>query len=373
MSKQLDYYKTLNVSKDASDADIKRAYRKLAAKYHPDRNKAADAEQQFNQVGEAYEVLSNSQKRKMYDTYGTTNFQQGQQAQPSQSGGAPQDWENFQTVFDMGNFSDAFGGIFGNLFDQDPRMRGNRSQRSQEVGEDREVTVDLSFETANDGGDITIEYERYNSCSDCKGSGSLTGKMVTCQQCGGSGMQRQTSNSLFGAFVYQSPCQVCGGVGKVPENPCNRCKTTGRIPEGANITVKVPRGSYKGLTLRFSGGGNVGRHNGTAGDLFIVLNVPSFKKYEQRKENLYSKINIPVTKAVLGGKIVIETPYGQEKIEVPSGIKHGETLRIKGMGAYKLNADAKGDIYLTVDIDIPKKISREERNLWEALGQLSDN
>jgi len=365
MSKQVDYYKVLSVSKEASQDEIKRAYRKLAAQYHPDRNKDPQAEEKFKEVGEAYEVLSNPEKRKMYDTYGTTNFQgfSGPGGAPGSSSG---NWQDFQTVFDMGEFNDAFGGIFGNLFGQ---STGRRTSRQQEVGEDREVSVNVPFDTANNGGEVKIKYERYNSCSDCKGSGSLSGKLITCQQCQGTGMQRQTSNSLFGAFVYQSPCPTCGGVGKVPEKPCPKCKTTGRVPEAAEISVKIPKGSYNGLTLRFVGGGNVGRHNGAAGDLYIELSVPKFKNYEQRKENLYSELMVSLSKAVLGGTIEIQTPYGNEKVSIPSGISHGETLRIKGMGAHKLNSDTKGDIFFTVKLVVPKKISREERRLWEQIDE----
>ncbi|WKZ30318.1 MAG: DnaJ C-terminal domain-containing protein [Candidatus Dojkabacteria bacterium] len=367
-----DYYDILNVSRSASADEIKRAYRKLAAKYHPDRNKSPDAEAKFKEVGEAYEVLSDPQKKNMYDTYGKAGYEQYARSGGGQPGGAPfggfNDFGGGAT-FDMGDMSDLFGGLFGNLFEE--QMAGRRSRRGQEIGEDREVELKVPFETANDGGEVTLTYERYVGCKTCNGVGSTTGKMVTCENCQGSGYVHMRNASFLGNFMYATQCPNCGGSGKRAENPCSACKTTGRIPDAVSVTLKVPKGSYDGLTLKFVGGGNVGRNNGKAGDLFVVLTVPKFETYERKKETLYGEAKIPVTDAVLGGKIDIKTPYGDKTISFPAGIQHGEILKVKGQGAYKLNSTQKGDILLTVKLDIPKKLSAEQKKLWKKLSELS--
>jgi molecular chaperone DnaJ len=366
MSKQNnDYYEILNVSKTASADEIKKSYRKLAAKYHPDRNKSPDAEEKFKQVGEAYEVLSDPQKRNVYDSYGKAGYEQYARSGGGQPGGSQ--WQDFGTTFDMGDMSDLFGGLFGNLFEE--QMTGRKSRRNQEVGEDREVTLEVPFDIANEGGEVTLTYERYVSCKTCAGVGSTTGKMITCEQCQGSGYVHVRNASFLGSFMYASQCPTCGGAGKRPENPCSTCKTTGRIPDAVSVKLKVPKGSYDGLTLKFAGGGNVGRNNGQSGDLYVVLTVPKFDKYERRKENLYGEAKIPVTSAVLGGSIEIKTPYGDKIISFPAGIQDGEILKIKGQGAYKLGASQKGDILLTVKLEVPKKLSGEQKRLWQELNK----
>jgi molecular chaperone DnaJ len=362
-----NYYEILGISKTASADEIKRAYRKLAAKYHPDRNKEANAEEQFKEVGEAYEVLSDQQKRQMYDQYGEAGVQGGNFG--GQRGGNPMggDWSQYSQVFDMGDMSNLFGGMFGDLFGNASGMGGRRRSRradQSEPGEDREITIKIGFETANNGGEVTVEYERYGVCKNCKGSGSTSGKTTECAKCGGSGMVQYQQATLLGNFMYQSPCPTCQGTGRVVSDPCSQCKTTGRVAEKVHLDIKIPQGSYDGLTLKFRGGGNAGKHNGESGDLYMTLSVSSFENYRRDKETLFGEIELHPSKVVLGSDFEIETPYGPQKISVPAGTQPGDILTIRGAGAYKLGSSTKGDMKLTVRVVIPKRLSREEREVW---------
>lgn len=363
------YYEVLGVEKNATQEEIKRAYRKLAAKYHPDRNKEKDAEERFKEVGEAYEILSDTQKRQMYDQYGEAGVKGGF---GGNQGGSPMggDWSQYSQVFDMGDMSNLFGSVFGDFFGAGmggSSRRNTRKSVEAEQGEDREVTIKIQFDTANKGGEVTVEYERYGTCKSCKGSGSLSQKTTSCVKCGGSGMVQYQQATLLGNFMYQSPCPTCQGTGRTISDPCTQCKTTGRIAEKVHLDVKIPQGSYDGLTLKFRGGGNVGRHNGPAGDLYMTLKVSQFLQYRRDKETLFSELELHPAKAVLGGTVTLKTPYGDYDLKIPAGTQPGDTLVAKGMGAYKLGSSAKGDIKLAVKVLIPKKLSKEEKKSWEAL------
>lgn len=364
-----DYYSILGVSKTASAEEIKKSYRKLAAKYHPDRNKEADAEERFKEVQEAYEILSDQQKRQMYDQYGEAGVKGG-----FPGGGAPGspmggDWSQYSQVFDMGDMSDMFSGLFGSFFGD--QMGGGRAKRKREAGaesgEDREVTVKLDFETANNGGAVTVAYERYDACQKCAGTGSTSKKRTACSKCQGSGFVQYQRATLLGNFMYQSPCPTCEGTGQMISDPCSACKTTGRVVEKVQVDIKIPQGAYDGLTLKFRGGGNVGRHGGPAGDLYMTLQVPSYKKYRRDRETLFGDLEISPARAVLGGDVVIDTPYGNQQYDINAGIQPGEVITIKGAGAYKLGTTQRGDIKLTVKVVIPKRLSKQEKQLWEQL------
>ena len=362
-----DYYNVLGVGKTATADEIKRAYRKMAAKYHPDRNKDADAEEKFKEVSDAYEVLSDANKRQMYDTYGEAGVKQG--AGGYGQGGNPMggNWSQYQQqVFDMGDMSDLFSGIFGDFFGgQGGSRRGRQKQSTVEPGEDREVSISIPFNTANEGGEVTVEYERYGTCKVCSGSGSLSKKSSTCQKCGGSGYVQFQQATMLGNFMYQSPCPTCNGTGQVISDPCSQCKTTGRVAEKVKLDIKIPQGSYDGLMLKFHQGGNVGKHNSPPGDLYMTLKVEEFKGYKRDKETLYAEIKLHPAKAVLGGKMQINTPYGEQDITIPAGTQSGEVLTVKGAGAFKLGSRQKGDIKLTMTVVTPKRLSKEEKRLWE--------
>ncbi|WKZ23729.1 MAG: DnaJ domain-containing protein [Candidatus Dojkabacteria bacterium] len=361
-----NYYDVLGVPKTASVEEIKRAYRKLAAKFHPDRNKEKDAEEKFKEVGEAYEILSNPQKRQMYDQYGEAGVQGGfGGGQGSPMGG---DWSQYSQVFDMGDMGDLFGGLFGDFFGRQSGG-GRRARRTDqsEPGEDRELTIKIPFETANQGGEVTIEYERYGTCKGCKGTGSTTQKTTDCSRCQGSGMVQFQQATLLGSFMYQSPCPTCQGTGKTVSDPCSQCKTTGRVTEKVHLDIKIPQGSYDGLTLRFRGGGNVGKTNGPSGDLFLTMSVADFHTYRRDRETLFGELQLHPAQATLGARLDITTPYGTQRITVPAGTQPGEVITVKGAGAYKLGSNSKGELKLSVKVLIPKKLSREERKKWEAM------
>ena len=368
-----DYYDILGVNRDASQDEIKRAYRKLAAKYHPDKNKAPDAEEKFKKVREAYEVLSDPQKRKAYDQYGQAGVE-GFNAY----GAGNMGWQDFGTIFDMGDLSSIFGNLFQDFFGAQVGRSWGRSRRtntktgaSATRGSDIKITLNLDFKQANQGGEFEISYKRYSICEDCKGTGSKTGKYVVCSVCGGTGQVQRMQSSFLGQIVFTSPCPSCKGSGQVPEKICDVCKGEGRVLKDVTLKIKVPKGSYDGLTLRFKQGGNVGKRGGIPGDLYVILKVKDYKGFTRKRENLYTDIKIPVTKAVLGGVIEIDTPYGPLKVKIPKGVQPGDILKIPEYGAYKLGEDKRGDLFIKVDIDIPKRLTKRQKALWEELDNLT--
>lgn len=367
-----DFYEILGVSKTASPDEIKRAYRKLAAKYHPDRNKEANAEEKFKEVGEAYEILSDPQKRQMYDQYGEAGVKGGFPGGQPGYGGSPMggDWSQYSQVFDMGDMSDIFSGLFGNFFGGSSGMGGSRRGKKRdaaETGEDRELTLKVSFDEANNGGAVTVEYERYGACSTCEGTGSASKKRTTCTKCQGAGYVQYQQATMLGNFVYESPCPTCQGTGQMIADPCSRCRSTGRVVEKFKLDIKIPRGSYDGLILKFRGGGNVGKLGGQPGDLYITLKVSDFKNFRRDRETLFGNLDISPARATLGGPVEIETPYGKVEVKVPVGTQPGAELIMKNYGAYKLGTEQKGDIRLKVNVVIPKKLSKKEKELWEQL------
>lgn len=367
-----DYYEILGVTKSASAAELKKAYRKLAAKYHPDRNKEKDAEDKFKEVQQAYEVLSDPQKKQMYDTYGEDAVN-GNAAQSPGAGyggaAAGGDWSQYSQVFDMGDMSDLFSGMFGNLFGSNMGGSGRSGSRRSAVepGEDRELEIEVPFATANDGGTVTIQYERYDTCEKCAGTGSTTKKKTTCTKCGGSGFVQYQQATMLGNFMYQSPCPTCGGTGQMISDPCPACKTAGRVVSKVKLDIKIPQGSYDGLTLKFHGGGNAGKNNAPSGDLYLTLRVKQFGKFRREKEIFYGTLEISPVQAVLGAEIDVETPYGKTSFMVPAGTQPGDVLILKNFGPYKLGTNQKGEIRFTTKIIIPKKLSREEREKWQKL------
>ncbi len=362
-----DYYEILGISKNATQDEIKRAYRKLVAKYHPDKNKSPDAEQKFKEIQEAYEVLSDPDKRKAYDQYGKAGVE-GFYNNAS-------NFNNYETIFNMGDMGDLFGdlleGLFGASFRGNTRTR-QRTTTRQQPGEDIQLNLNLDFDTANNGGEYEIKYKRFVPCKECKATGSKTGKYKTCTQCKGTGHINQVSNSLFGQVVFSRVCPMCKGTGEIPEQICNVCKGSGRVLEEVKLKIRIPKGAYDGLVLRFTGGGHVGPANGPAGDLYIRLNVQTPQGYTRRFENLYTTLKIHPALATLGGKTTIQTPYGEADIKIPKATQHGDIIKLKGYGAYKLNSDKKGDLFVKILIDIPKRISRKQKKLWEELLKLID-
>lgn len=357
-----DYYEILGVKKDASNGEIKKAYRKLVKKYHPDVNKEQDAEEKFKEVQEAYEILSDESKRSAYDQYGhagTAGFNPGGTGGYTDFNGAP---------FDMGDiFNSFFGGGLGDDFGFN---FSSSSRKREDEGSDIRYRVRLSFDEAMRGGEYKIGIRREDRCEKCGGSGSASGKTKECPVCKGSGQQRQVRNTIFGQMAVMSVCTNCNGKGYVVEDPCKECKGTGVKIKEESFTVKIPAGAYDGMVLRFRGGGNVGRNGGSVGDLYVEIEVEISTKFERRGNDIYSTENIPVHVAVLGDNIEVKTIFESVKLKIPKGTQPGTIFKLKGKGCPLFNSSKdRGDQYVKIEVDIPTKLNGKEKKLWEEMAK----
>jgi molecular chaperone DnaJ len=345
-------YDTLGVSKSASADEIKKAYRKLAREHHPDRNPGdAAAEEKFKEVQHAYDVLSDADKRKQYDRFGSQNGRPG--------GGAGPGPQNFNVDFDIGDLGDLFGGIFGG------RAQQQRAQRRQPVrGDDVEARVHLSFEDSLHGAETKVPVELTVACRECGGTGAQPGTApVICPECNGRGVKSESQ----GLFALSQPCPRCRGNGTVIEQPCKHCKGSGRERRIKTYTVKIKPGVKDGTRIRLKGKGEAGENGGPAGDLVVLVHVAKSDTYERRGDDLV--VNTPVTyaTAVLGGKVDVPTPEGAVSLKIPAGSEDGKLIRIKGRGAPKIGGGGKGDVLARVRIQVPKRVNKKERELLEEL------
>jgi len=346
-------YDTLGVPKSASGDEIKKAYRKLAREFHPDRNPGdAGAEETFKEVQHAYDVLSDADKRKQYDRFGSQN---------GRAGGGPQNVNLGD--FDIGDLGDIFGGLFGGRAQQ-------RAQRRQPVrGADVEAQVHLSFEDSLGGAEAKVPVELTVACRECGGTGAQPGTApVICPECNGRGVKSESQ----GLFALSQPCPRCRGNGTVIEQPCPHCKGSGRERRIKTYTVKIKPGVKDGTRIRLKGKGEAGENGGPAGDLVVLVHVAKSDTYERRGDDLV--VNAPVTyaTAVLGGKVDVPTPQGAVTLKIPAGSEDGKLIRIKGRGAAKIGGGGKGDVLARVRIQVPKRVNKKERELLEEL-QRSDN
>ena len=354
-----DYYEILGVAKDAKKEDIKKAYRKLVKKFHPDVNKEDGAEGKFKEVQEAYEVLSDESKRHAYDQYGhagTQGFNPGGNG-GYEYGGAP---------FDMGDiFSTFFGGNNNFGFD----FGFNQNQSAREVGgEDLRYRMKVTFEEAMKGGEYSMRMKKNVRCSKCEGSGSENGKRKTCDVCNGTGRERRVQNSFLGQIAVMAQCSKCRGIGTIPEKVCTTCGGTGLESKSQEVKIRIPAGAYDGMVLRFRDGGNAGTAGSGFGDLYVEIEVEPSGKFDRRGNDLYSVESIPVHLAVLGGSVEVETIKGEVKLKIPKGTQSGTIFKIRGEGSPILNREgSRGDLYVRIDVEIPSKLNREEKELWEKL------
>ena len=340
-------YETLGVPKNASAEEIKKAYRKLARQYHPDRNPGDKAaEDRFKEVQTAYDLLSDPDKRKQYDTFGANG-------QPGFGGGA-----NFN--FDIGDLGDLFGGLFGG-----GRRGGSRARQERGVrGADIEATVNLSFEDSLKGIETKIPVEVDAPCRECGGSGAQPGTApVICPECNGRGVKVE-SQGLFG---LSQPCPRCRGNGTVIEKPCPACQGTGRQRRTKRYTVRIPAGVKDGTRIRLKGKGEPGANGGPPGDLHVVTRVADSPLYERRGADLVVSVPVTYAEAVLGAKVEVPTPEGPVSLKVPAGSEDGKLLRIRGRGAPKLGGSGRGDVLARVRISVPKKLTKREREAIEEL------
>jgi molecular chaperone DnaJ len=340
-------YDTLGVSKGASGDEIKKAYRKLAREYHPDRNPGdAAAEEKFKEVQHAYDVLSDGDKRKAYDRFG---------AQNGRPGAGPQN-VNFGD-FNIGDLGDLFGGLFGG---------GGRAQtRRQPVrGADVEAEVRLSFEDSLRGAEAKVPVELTVACRTCGGTGAEPGTApVICPECNGRGVKAESQ----GLFALSQPCPRCRGNGTVIEQPCKSCKGSGRERRIKTYTVKIKPGVKDATRIRLKGKGETGSNGGPAGDLVVLVHVGASPTYERRGDDLVVNVPLSYATAVLGGKVEVPTPEGTVSLKIPAGSEDGKLIRIKGRGAPRINGGGKGDVLARVRIQVPKRVNKKERELLEQL------
>ena len=343
-------YEVLGVAKNASADEIKKAYRKLARQYHPDRNPGDDeAEAKFKEVQGAYDVLSDAEKRTQYDTFGSAD---------GRAQGGPGGWTNFDAgAFDFGNLSDLFGGMFGG--------RG-RQQPVAQSGADIEAVVNLSFEDSLRGIETKIPVQVDTACAECGGSGAKPGTSpVICPECRGRGVLSESQ----GLFSLSQPCPRCRGNGTIIENPCPRCQGSGRERRTKRYTVKVPAGVKDGTRIRLKGKGEAGSNGGPAGDLYVVTRVSPSELYERRgPADLVVDVPVGFADAALGAKVDVPTPYGDRlSVKIPAGTETGKLLKLKGHGAPKLKGGGKGDLLARVRVTVPQKLSKKQRELMEEL------
>jgi len=348
-------YDTLGVKKGASADEIKKAYRKLARQFHPDANQGdKTAEERFKQVQTAYDVLSDPEKRKAYDRWGSTNGR----GTPG-PGGVNVDFGDFDWSGDLG---DILGGIFGNL---GGTARSGRRGRTPAVrGADVETDVRLSFEDSLRGAEAKVPVELTVACSECGGTGAQPGTApVICPECNGRGVVSESQ----GLFALSQPCPRCRGNGTVIEQPCSKCHGSGRERRRRTFTVKIKPGVKDGTKIRLKGKGEAGQHGGPNGDLIVVTRVEPSPTYERRGDDLIVQVPVSFPTAALGGKVEVPTPEGTVSLKIPAGSEDGKLLRIKGRGAPRLKGSGRGDVLARVRIQVPKRVNKKERELLEEL------
>ena len=352
MATKRDYYEVLGVSKDADPDTIKKAYRTLAKKYHPDINKSEDAPEKFKEVQEAYEVLSDETKKNLYDRYG-------------HAGVDPNAANNMGGGFGGFNFNDFdLGDVFSSFFGGGRKSRNTGPMQ----GEDKYLQMEISFLEAAFGVKKVISLTVDERCSSCQGSGAQNGTdLETCSSCHGTGSIRTQQRTMFGTFENVSTCPYCKGKGKVVKNKCPDCKGEGYIRKKVNVDVNVPAGINNGQQLRISGKGEKGINGGPNGDLYVEIIVSKHKYFERQNNDVYVNVPISYVDAALGCKIDVPTIHGDVKVEVPSGIQNGQKLRIKGKGIKDLRSSNMGDEYIILDIKVPSKLSKEEKDLYQKL------
>ena len=349
------YYDVLGLPRNATETDIKKAYRNLAKKYHPDVCKEPGAEEKFKSINEAYDVLSDESKRRQYDQLGHDNFTNASKGNYSGAGGAGfnADFSGFGDIFDF------FGG-------------GGRRQSGPREGDDLLMRIQITLEEAVFGTQKEIEVMHTESCPDCDGTGSSTKKTTTCSKCGGTGQIKQVKNSIFGQMVTQSPCPNCGGRGKIPESPCKTCGGTGRTKIRRKVTVNVPAGMDSGMRLRMEGYGEAGDYGARNGDLYIEVYVVANPKFDREDDNLITQYEISPAQAALGCEVEIET-IDRKKVmlKIPAGIAYGTRLRIAGEGVRRRGN--YGNLLVRIVIATPKKLSSAEKELYQKLLKAEGN
>lgn len=358
-----DYYELLGIGKNASSEEIKKAFRKMAMQYHPDRNPGDKAaEETFKEMNEAYEVLSDPQKKKMYDQFGHAAFSQGGGAGRGPNfggGGAGFGFSDFFTDFE--DIFDGFGGIFGNRGGGRKKGSANRAER----GRDILVETEISLEEAFSGAKKLIKLNRREECSTCHGKGTeKEGDMVTCPRCNGRG---ETVVSQ-GLFTIRQTCPQCSGNGVIIKNPCKTCSGSGSVMQSREIRINIPAGVENGMRLKMAGEGEAGKNGGPQGSLFVEIHVKPHSVFERRDQDLYVHHPVSFSKMSLGGEIALDNIDGSRvRIKIPELTENGQIFKVKGMGMPSLSSGRRGDLFVQALVEIPKKISSKAKKLLEEL------
>lgn len=339
-----DYYEVLGVARDASEDELKRAYRNLARQYHPDANQQdPQAAEKFKEIAEAYAVLSDPQKRSDYDTFGSARVQVG---------------------------FDPFD-LFATFFGSDPFRGFGRGTSRRVQGEDLVLEVDVSLEDVVKGSTKVVAVSKLNHCSRCDATGAEPGTTPeTCSQCGGSGQVRSVSRSVFGNMMTAYTCPTCNGSGRQISSPCTKCRGQGRVDEPEELTVEIPAGLDEGMQIRFTGKGEAGPQGAPSGDLFVRVRVSPDDRFERRGDDLVMRVTVPVTQAALGTALDLETYDGSVELEIQPGTQPGSLIRLRGKGVPRLRTGARGDLIVRVDVEIPSNLSDEEDQLVRKLAEL---
>ena len=351
-----DFYSLLDVPRDASEDEIKRAYRRLAMEYHPDRNPAPDAEARFKEIAEAYAVLVDPEKRAAYDRYGEAGLRSGM-------GG-------FHHV-DLSEALNIFMRDFGGLGGLESLFGGGRPRGEPRRGQDIRVTVKVAFREVATGAKRNVKLKTLLRCETCEGTGGAHGtRPSTCQTCGGAGEVRRATRSMFGQFVSVTPCPTCGGEGTIITDPCPACRGEGRVRGERTVSVDIPPGVSSNNYITLRGQGAAGARNAPGGDLLVMIEVTEDERFIRQGEDLIYDLPLSFSQAALGATITVPTPYGDERLAVPAGVQAGTILRLRGKGLPRLGQNGAGDLNVRVHVWTPQNLTAEQRRLLEDLAKV---
>ncbi len=362
-----DYYEVLGVDKTSSEREIKKAYRRLAKKHHPDLNKDDPkvAEEKFKEISEAYEVLADEEKRRGYDQFGFSGVE-------SQFGRGGFTWSDFthhrdiEDIFGRDLFRDLFGeGIFDGLFG------GRRARRGPRRGHDLRMDVEVDLKDVVSGVGMNLKVPHSTRCKECSGTGAEGGKTATCPQCSGAGQIRNVSRQGFSQFIRIATCPVCRGSGSTFDKPCEKCGGRGSVRKTSSIDVSIPKGAYTGLRLKISSEGEAGDPGAPPGDLYVIVHVRPHGIFERDGDNLWMQVPITISQAALGARIQVPTINGKAELKIPSGTQTHTTFRLKGKGLPRINGFGRGDEMIQVVVAVPGKLTSEQRKLLEDFQRLT--
>ncbi len=366
MANKKDYYEILGIERNATEEELKKAYRRLAMKYHPDKNpNDKNAEQMFKEISEAYEVLKDPEKRSKYDRFGHAGI----------SGGGFDGMNGFDVNDALRNFMRDFGGFdfgFGGFEDLFGGSSRAREQTQARKGEDLKVAVELTLQEIATGCEKKIKIKKYASCDTCNGSGSANNQFNTCATCNGAGQVKNVSRSLFGQFVNITTCPTCQGRGKIPASPCSKCHSTGRIETYQTISVSIPTGVSEGNYIPIKSQGNSGIQGGPAGDVYVFIKEKKDPVFRRQGDDVMVEVRLTVWQALLGDKIKVNTLQGPVMVPIPPGTPAGKILRLRGKGIPHLHSSNAGDQLILIDIFIPEKISGKAKQLIEQLKEFPE-